>query len=245
MQSDKQYTVMAPFYDHLLRHVDYDQWYEYIKTIMYTYCVKHGAVLEIGTGTGKFGSKFSKDRVEITGIDLSLDMLKNASSRAHGNFRIINADARNFYFKKSFNFIFSVHDTLNYLTSMTDINTVFSNIKKHMDSDSIFMFDITTEYNIRRYFHLQSETFKINNHTIVWDNKYDSENRLIYSYIKIFKPDSTMIAETHVQKIHTVDEIQKSLLNNGFQIIDVFGDYTFEEINDETVMINFITRRIN
>lgn len=243
MDNNNQYTVMAPFYDHLLRHVDYNQWYEYIKTIMYTYTKQKDKILEIGTGTGKFGSRFSSDNIEIYGMDLSVDMLKIASQRAYNNYKIFAADARNFYLKDSFSFIFAVHDTLNYITNLEEMEKVFNNVKSIMREDSIFMFDITTEYNIRRYFHLQSETFKTKDHTIVWGNRYDAENRIIYSTIKVIDKFSKSKTETHVQKIYTVDEISSLLDKCGFEIIDVFGDYTFEAYNDSTVMINFITRR--
>ena len=112
-----------------------------------------------------------------------------------------------------------------------------------MKDNSIFMFDITTEYNIRRYFHLQSETFKKDNHTIVWNNRYDYEERIIYSTIKIFDPESLMKSETHIQKIYTVNEITQILNDCNFDIIDIFGDYTFKPYNDKTVMINFIVKR--
>jgi len=55
------YTDLALSYDHILRHVDYDQWYRYLRSIMFQYIEYPEWILELGCGTGKFGAMFSRD----------------------------------------------------------------------------------------------------------------------------------------------------------------------------------------
>jgi SAM-dependent methyltransferase len=241
----KPYTIMAKYYDYMLRHVDYNEWYDYLKKIMQQYVKAPKKILEIGTGTGKFGAKFSSDKYNIYGMDNSFEMLRIAAKRAHKNFRIFCADVRNFYLKGNFDFIFSVHDTLNYLIKKNELKSAFTNIHKIMHDNSIFMFDITTEYNIQRYFDNQQESYRVDSHQIVWDNYYNYQQRVITSKIDFFNEKGKCHTEIHKQKIHLVPEIEKLLEESGFEIIDIFSDYTFMPYNNKTVMINFITRKRN
>ncbi len=117
----KPYTSIAPVYDSLLRHVDYQEWYEYILSLMKLYAPGARTLLELGCGTGRFGSKFSSAGYSICGIDRSFDMLLIAKTRAFLNFRIFCADITAFHTAKKIDFIFSVHDTMNYLVEREEV----------------------------------------------------------------------------------------------------------------------------
>src|SRR5271157_2830478 len=117
LQSPEPYTRIAPYYDTILRYVDYQEWYEYIKTIMLTCVAKPDLIVELGCGTGRFGAKFSNDNFTIFGIDRCLEMLRVAKTRAFFNFRMFCADIRHFTLSKKADFIFAVHDTMNYQLS--------------------------------------------------------------------------------------------------------------------------------
>lgn len=238
------YTTLAPVYDDMLRHVDYNEWYKYLRTLMCQYIEKPGMVLEMGCGTGRFGTKFSRDDFPIYGMDSSLEMLQIARSRAFKNFQIFCADMRNFHLKRKFSFIFSVHDTMNYFLKESDLRKVFKSVKRIMDKESIFMFDITTEYNIKRFFDGKIMKYNIRGTHIEWSNYYDKRYKLVYSTLHFTGKDGKIISEKHVQRIYTVREIKSLLSKENLRVIDIFGDYTFSTPHRDTVMINFITRKI-
>jgi SAM-dependent methyltransferase len=237
----KPYTIFPLVYDHLLKHVDYEQWYRYIRSLMFMYVDKPVKILELGCGTGKFGAKFSRDNFQIFGMDNSIEMLKMAGHRAHKNFSIFCADMQNFKLAKKFDFIFSVHDTINYFLNPFDILNVLESVRAVMDSNSIFMFDITTEYNIKKYFYNNKTDYFYNGMKVEWKNKYDTKKKLIHSFLK-FKKDGNTETEEHVQKIHSPDEIKDLLEKSGFKLLDIFSDYTFEPVKEDTVMMNFVTK---
>lgn len=239
----KPYTILAENYDRLLSHVDYASWYTYISKLMNRYVRDPRLVLELGCGTGKFGPKFSADDYEIIGMDRSLDMLRVARARAWRKFHIFCGDMRNFSIARPADFIFSVHDTMNYLLTLEDISLALDSVRRAMHDDSIFMFDITTEYNIYRYFHENEATYRFGDTAITWTNSYDQEKRIVDSLLTFRKNDGTLRKETHRQKIHTREEIEGILSQKGFELLDVFSDYSFEAPSKDTVMINFITRR--
>lgn len=238
----KPYTDIAPVYDSLLRHVDYQEWYEYILSIMKKHVLHPRLILELGCGTGRFGSKFSNDGYTIYGIDNSLDMLRVAKTRAFLNFRIFCADITRFYISKKIDFIFSVHDTMNYLLDTTDILNMFQCVKEIMHQSSIFMFDITTEHNILKNFDGKTSHFRFRNSSVQWSNNYDAQKKLIYSNLHFSRAGKTTVEE-HVQRIYPINEITRLAIESGLEVLGVHGDYTFESPHDESIMINFITRK--
>lgn len=238
----KPYTDIAPVYDSLLRHVDYQEWYEYILSIMKEHIDHPRFILELGCGTGRFGSKFSNDGYTIYGIDNSLDMLLVAKTRAFLNFRILCADITRFSLSRKMDFIFSVHDTMNYLLDNNDILKMFNCVKEIMHERSIFMFDITTEYNIIKNFDGKTSHFSFKNSSVKWSNIYDSQKKLIYSNLHFNRAGKTTVEE-HIQRIYSINEITQLVVGSGLEVLGIYGDYTHESPRSDTIMINVITRK--
>lgn len=242
METSEPYTGLAEAYDYVLRHVDYEKWYQFIRNIMHSYVECPETVLELGCGTGKFGAKFSADNYRIFGVDLSLNMLRVAKTRAFRSFRIICADIRNFYFKRKFDFIFSVHDTMNYQLTNKDVRDVLRCVKEVMHDGSVFMFDITTEHNIDRFFNNKTSYYKTRGMNIEWSNAYDREKKHIISSFTIRHSDGRIFNEEHIQRIYSENEMRIILDEEGFEIIEVCSDYTYNPPSDETIMINFVVK---
>jgi SAM-dependent methyltransferase len=237
------YSDIAPVYDYLLRHVNYQEWYEYIKLVMNRYVDDPKIIVELGCGTGRFGAKFSGDGYTIIGVDRSLDMLRVARTRAYANFRIFCADITDFTLARPADFIFAVHDTMNYLLDEDDILHMLESVRSIMSDKSVFMFDITTEYNIKVNFDMKTAEYTIQDKKVEWSNRYDHENRLVYSTLKIFKDGEAQSVEEHVQRIYTVESIKALLEKARFSIEGIYGDHSFMPPKKDTIMINVITRK--
>ena len=239
----KPYSDLAPLYDSMLTHVDYEQWYQYIKKLMHNYIEDPRVLLELGCGTGRFGAKFSRDNYLIYGMDNSVDMLQVAKTRAFKNFHIFCGDITRYRLKGSFDFIFSVHDTMNYLVTTDDIRSVIQNTRDVMNRYSIFMFDLTSEYNIKQNFDGKATRYTVGDTAVVWDNEYDEKTKMVYSYLTFQNPDGTSTMETHLQRIYDVEQISRILWEEKMELLDVFSDYNFGPVHEKTIMSNFVTRK--
>lgn len=237
------YTVLAPFYDYLLQHVDYHSWYLFLARVMIRHIDNPRVVLELGCGTGRFGAKFSNEDFQIYGIDRSLDMLRVARTRAYRNFRVICADITRFNLSHSVDFIFSVHDTVNYLTSRDQLLGLFRSVRRVMHRDSIFLFDTTTEHNILKNFADKYNEYETRGTHVKWENTYDKGNRMIHSYLTFTGPRGEMVREHHKQRLHRREEILKLLDETGLELIETLSDYDDIPPHPESVMINYVTRK--
>ncbi len=241
---DRAYSFIPEYYDYLLRHVDYERWYRYIRSVMFRYIQDPQSILEIGCGTGKFGAKFSRDDFTIYGMDVSLEMLRMAKPRARRHFSVFCGDVRNFALSRAIDFIFSVHDTMNYLLTHDELGAAFKSVQNIMHEGSIFMFDLTTEHNIRRFFDGKVTRHVRGNAEVVWENSYDAESKIVSSILTVKKSNGQIAVETHRQRIYESGEILPLVRDAGLEIVDIFSDYSFKKPSGKTIMINYLVRRM-
>ena len=74
----KTYDVIAEIYDEIMQHVDYRKWAEYILDILKKHKHEPGKVLELACGTGSITKELQRNKIEVTGLDLSLPMVQAA-----------------------------------------------------------------------------------------------------------------------------------------------------------------------
>ena len=232
------YESLSVIYDEVMKEIDYKLRSDYIMDIAGDHFKRKNLnVLELSAGIGKMARRISKKFSNYVLTDRSLKMLQQGRGL---NLRKVCCDMTALPFNRKFDFIFSVHDTMNYFLEYENLKNVFRSVRRIMHKDSIFMFDITTEYNIRRYFNNRTE-YNIRDIKIEWINEYDNTNKLVYSILK-FNKHGSIETEKHIQRIYSVKEIKNLLLQEKFKILDIFSDYSFLPIKNDTVMINFITK---
>lgn len=82
---------------------------------------KHGAVLEMGCGTGRVARYLAKENRPLTGIDISIPMLRLATQHRHPHCSFLCMDLLAPAFRKPFDTILIPYNTLNLLTSRPTI----------------------------------------------------------------------------------------------------------------------------
>ncbi|MBK8549950.1 MAG: class I SAM-dependent methyltransferase [Ignavibacteria bacterium] len=134
------YDIIAAYYDKVI-----GKGYEtndYIRKKINRYNKNVKTVLELGCGTGSNLLHFDKD-IAITGIDISVEMLKIAKNKLPGC-KFYQQDIRTFSLNKKFDLIICLYDTLNHVLLFSDWKKIFKNADKHLNDKGLFIFDINT-----------------------------------------------------------------------------------------------------
>ena len=76
------YTAFASVYDRLMTGVDYQGWANFYHALMERYGIPRGKVCECACGTGSLTIPLAAMGYQMTGVDLSPDMLFEASQKA-------------------------------------------------------------------------------------------------------------------------------------------------------------------
>ncbi|MCC8098108.1 MAG: class I SAM-dependent methyltransferase [Eubacterium sp.] len=76
------YESLSALYDFYMDEVPYEKWFENIKYFLEKYGVKGKQILDLGCGTGTMSILLKKGGFDVTGIDISEDMLTVAAEKA-------------------------------------------------------------------------------------------------------------------------------------------------------------------
>ena len=77
------YSALAPVYDRLNRDVDYAAWADYLEECFRTYMEKKpDLILDLACGTGAMTLELARRGYDMTGLDLSEEMLAEADAKA-------------------------------------------------------------------------------------------------------------------------------------------------------------------
>ena len=184
------------------------------------------AILDLCCGTGQLASVLTERGYKVAGVDGSKQMLKYARINApQATFYV--SDARHFKLPADFAIAFSTFDSLNHLLSLYDLEKVFRNVYRQLETGGVFVFDMNLESGFQSRwvgpFNIWSK-----NSVVVTESKYDESEKLATANISIFaqnEEDKSLWRRNDValtQRAYTVDEIVKTLARAGFAEIEVF-----------------------
>ncbi|MFL2541138.1 MAG: class I SAM-dependent DNA methyltransferase [Candidatus Latescibacterota bacterium] len=79
------YQGLAPIYDYVMRHVDYDEWADYVQSLLERWAPEATQIADLACGTGNISLELRRLGYEMTGVDISGDMLRVANGKAGGD----------------------------------------------------------------------------------------------------------------------------------------------------------------
>lgn len=266
------YSGFAYAYDFLMKDVDYDKWAKDIDDIYKELNIKPKSVLELGCGTGNITTKLYKKGYNMIGSDLSEDMLMIAQEKAYESNLMINfilQDMRSINYRKKVDSVISICDGLNYITTDEDLVKVFKSVHNVLETDGIFLFDISTYFKLKNI--LGSNTFAESHDgaSYIWENYFDEESEILDFDLTVFIKSNTQLDEDydddydedygdefdedelvlyeryfeeHKQKAHKTEKLIE-LLKDYFEIIELRDGDSFSELTDSSQRALFICKK--
>ncbi len=245
-----QYQALAPIYDRLMDHVNYNEWSTLIEKIVDKYsAVERPLVFELGAGTGKLGELLKQKGFNYTGSDLSFDMCRVAVEKR--SLPLLCCDARNLAVKERFDLAVFLYDGINYLHSKHDYLTLFNQVNTILSPGGLFLFDITTATNSKRYFKEYTDFEDHGDFSFVRHSYFNSLSSVQYNDFTIFQNSTTdpqlfkKFTEQHKQKILPVTTVEKMIPATLFDILGIFDSYSFNRYNTRSERVHFLLRKRN
>jgi SAM-dependent methyltransferase len=187
------------------------------------YNPKTNSILEIACGTGAV-IKLMETKYEVTGLDLSKEMLNIAKSKIKkGDF--YHKDMTNFSLEKQFDIILCIYDSINHLLKFSDWIKVFKNVSNHLNKNGLFIFDINTLVKFEKLGNISSDLVQqlgkdliIDKTSIVGTNKLEFYTRIFENQKNNeFKLFEEKIIEATFEKDKIIDS-----LNKYFDVLTIF-----------------------
>ena len=196
-------------------------------------------------GTGGLTEKLVGD-YKLHAFDLSDDMLSVCENKIRSkNLKLFKQNMAGFSAPASYDAIFSVGDSLNYVTDEKDFEAAIKSSYDHLKDGGIFIFDLNTEYKFKNIPPVTVD--EVEDVLYLWENIYDEEEKLNTYGVNFFRNikdnDYKRFYEEHLERAYDLSFVKNLLEKTGFKDIEVYDDYEFKEVREETSRYTFITRR--
>lgn len=195
-------------------------------------------VLDLACGEGSFAVLMAKAGFEVTGVDVSPQMLRLARKQAKKqkvNVDFILEDMRSLSFTEGFDLVTCWFDSLNYLLKLEDLKKTFACVRLALKKDGFFIFDMNTIYGLMAYERFGVSWQQSHVSVVVDTPELFVVNRCGYDFKKAmstWKLTGFMkkekgwrrMDEVHEERGYALEDIRYSFARVGFEELACFGD---------------------
>ncbi|MFO7889818.1 MAG: class I SAM-dependent methyltransferase [bacterium] len=235
------YSGLAQFYDQVMDHVDYSSWADYLSMIFKTYGSAVCDVVDCGCGTGSVMQKLEDLGYTVAGFDHSYNMLKEATPKTRGI--LWQGTLHSLALKKQWDSVLCIYDTIQYLND-EEIKIFVQETNRILTEGGLFIFDIATKKNIKKYWSDFTNKETINGWVVERKSRFEPQKEILYTCFQCSnQSDHTAIREHHIQYIYDLKKYKNIINNNQWKIIGCFHEFTFEPAHHDSERVHFVFRK--
>ncbi|NBB75832.1 MAG: methyltransferase domain-containing protein [Bacteroidetes bacterium] len=248
------YSILAEIYDTVMEEVDYETWADYIDEIILIHHPEARDILELACGTGTVALTLEElECYNITATDASESMINIAKEKADdagSEVRFLTMNMLDFTLTDSFDVIYMVFDSINYLTDEEQILKLHENVRNHLKPDGIFIYDFTTPRNSRNAIRLlNDERGKVGKrYRYHRESLFNAKKKIHTNRFEIEKLDAEsgsvteIFKEEHLQKIYTEAEIRSMIDKSDFEILEAYDGFKLEPAHRKSLRITMVLK---
>lgn len=252
LQEKPTYSILADIYDIVMSDVDYETWADYLDEIILMHQPTARSILELACGTGTIALSLEElDCYKISATDGSADMIRIAKKKADKADSNIDFQTMNFLdlsFDETFDVVYMVFDSLNYLHTKEEILQLHQQAKSVLNSGGIFVYDFTTPRNSRKAIRFLNNSSKNINDQFRYhrESSFNAKERIHTNKFHIEKLDESSgnivekFEEQHQQKIYTLDEIKSVIDDTEFEIVQAYDGFELKPAHKKSLRITMV-----
>ena len=248
------YSFLAGSYDKLTYDVGYDQWADYLEKHFQKRGLPGKTVLDLACGTGSLTVELANRGYEMIGVDLSPDMLGEASEKAMDEvgedqippiFLCQSMDKLDLY--GTIDACVCCLDSINYVTDPKKLKKAFERVHLFLMPGGLFVFDINT---VEKLMGLDGQVFldETEDTYCVWRAEFEKRRSICSYFMDIFQLDEETGLwergeELHEERAYTVEELTAFLEDAGFKDIKTYGNLKMRAPAPGEDRIFFVARK--
>ena len=184
--------------------------------------VQGARILDLCCGTCRLAGELSRRGFTLVGLDGSREMLRQGRTNAPG-VPLIEADARRFGMRPSFDAALSTFDSLNHILTLDELQSAFRCVHDCLRPGGLFFFDLNTELGYLKHWNDLSEIVG-DDHTMKVTASYDRRRRLGLFKATIEQRAGGQVETVELrQRCHASGDVISALEAEGFVGIETFG----------------------
>lgn len=223
------YEFLAGSYDAFTADVNYPRWADYVEGHFSRLKKPVQTVLDLCCGTGSLTRELALRGYEVTGVDLSPEMLSLAEEKCR------DLDPRPRFFCRPMEDLRLPYrvdacvcclDSVNYVLKPAGLRRAFRRVWEVLEPGGLFLFDADTPEKLES---MDGQVFldETEDEYVVWRGEYSARRRICSFWMDIFRRQGEVWLrgeELHREYAYTMSELEEYLIQAGFVKIKQYGE---------------------
>ena len=227
------YEALAVSYDRLTNDVNYEAAVDFYRQILSREGLRPRTAVDLACGTGSVAAILARDGLEVTGVDLSEEMLTVACEKTMDMVhppRFVKQPLQKLHLPRGVDLAVCALDSFDYITNPEECREAILRIYKALNPGGIFIFDVNTPEKLRA---MDGQVFLDEDDDVycVWRGEFDERTNICSYGMDLFQRRGnhwTRSFEEHREYAYSADQLKGYLKNAGFTRIRVYGDGVLE-----------------
>ncbi len=230
----------SPYYEMLYYKRDRKEAQEFIDALLnFLQPASQSSFLDLACGSGRHSQYLASKGYEVTGIDLSDELIEKARQHEYRNLSFFVHDMRNEFRINYYNYTLNLFTSFGYFESVHDNERVLKNVYKGLKPGGVFVLDFFHAEKVIQTM-VRHESKKIN--AAEFTITREEEDGFIVKKIHIEDGGKTFDFAEQVRAF-TPDELQQLFLSAGFSIKAQFGSYDLQNFSKDSDRLIFIAEK--
>ena len=242
------YKALAESYDRLTNDVDYAATVDFYEQILAREGLHPRTCVDLACGTGSVTEILARKGYEVTGVDMSEEMLTVAASKVMDLERLPMFSCQRLEqlrLPRAVDMAVCALDSLDYILDPADCAEAIRRAYKVLNPGGIFIFDVNTPEKLRA---MDGQVFLDEDDDVycVWRGEFDEETNICSYGMDLFQREGNMWRrsfEEHREYAYSQEQLTGFLKDAGFTHIEVYADRLFEAPREGEQRIYFKARK--
>ena len=227
------YEALAASYDRLTNDVDYRATVDFYRDILAQEGLHPRTAVDLACGTGTVSLLLARQGLDVTGVDLSEEMLTMAQQKAEGLEnppRFVRQSLQQLTLPRGVDLAVCALDSLDYITDPQDCAEAIRRVYRALNPGGIFIFDVNTPEKLRA---MDGQVFLDEDEDVycVWRGEFEEETNICSYGMDLFQRQGRLWRrsfEEHREYAYSAEQLTGFLKAAGFTGIRVYGDRRME-----------------
>ena len=227
------YHNLAVSYDRLTNDVDYRATVDFYYEILKREGLNPRTAVDLACGTGSVTVLLAEKGLQVTGVDLSEEMLTVAQQKAwelENQPRFVCQPLQELWLPRGVDMAVCALDSLDYITDPKDCEEAIRRVYRALNPGGIFIFDVNTPEKLRA---MDGQVFLDEDDDVycVWRGEFDAQTNICSYGMDLFQRRGELWErsfEEHREYAYSREQLVGYLKAAGFTHIAVYADRKFE-----------------
>ncbi len=242
------YKNLAESYDRLTNDVDYEAVLDFYKAILKKENLQPRTAVDLACGTGSVGLLLARDGMDVTGVDMSSEMLCMAAQKAQEqgcSVQFVCQKLQELSMPRGVDLAVCALDSLDYILDPADCQKAICRIYRVLNPGGCFIFDVNTPQKLRA---MNGQVFLDEDDDVycVWRGEFDEGTNICSYGMDLFQRRGDVWQrsfEEHCEYAYTQEQLRSYLRQAGFTDIAVYADRSFSAPDAQTQRIYMKARK--